>query len=53
MDIMKDEIAIMSKMKHEHIISHIESYEDDKYIFMVMEALTNACELQDVIDSEN
>ena len=46
---MKDEITIMSQMKHENVISHIESYEDEKYIFMVMEALTNACELQDIL----
>ena len=49
MDVMKDEISIMSQMSHDHIIRHIESYEDDKYVFMIMEALTDACELEDVI----
>jgi len=42
MMIMKDEISIMSRMDHKHVIKHVESFEDSRYVFMVMEALTNA-----------
>jgi len=45
MQIMKDEISIMSRFNHAHVIKHLESYEDDNYVFMVMEALTDSCEL--------
>ena len=40
MKIMKDEIAIMAQFDHPHVIKHIEAYEDERYIFMVMEAMT-------------
>jgi len=46
---MKDEIAIMSRFNHAHVIKHIESYEDNNYVFMVMEALTDSCELQTIL----
>ena len=29
MQVMKDEIAIMSRMDHDNVIKHIESYEDN------------------------
>jgi len=45
MKIMKDEISIMTRFDHDHVIKHIESYEDTRYVFMIMEALTDACEL--------
>lgn len=53
MKIMKDEISIMTRFDHDHVIKHIESYEDSRYVFMVMEALTDACELHEVIKSRH
>ena len=49
---MKDEISIMTIFDHDHVIKHIESYEDERYIFMVMEALTDAVELKEVIENK-
>ena len=51
MKIMKDEIAIMTRFDHPHVIKHIESYEDQRYMFIVMEALTNSHELYEIIKS--
>lgn len=51
MNMMKDEISIMSRMDHPHVIKHVESFEDSRYIFMVMEGLTNARELEDVFQA--
>ena len=48
---MKDEIAIMTKFDHPHVIKHFESYEDARYIFIVMEALTNSTELFEIIQA--
>lgn len=49
MQIMKDEIAIMSRFDHAHVIKHIESYEDENYVFMIMEALCDSVELQSIL----
>ena len=49
---MRDEISIMSKFDHPHVIKNIESFEDDRYIFMVMEALNDAEELKVLIDNK-
>ena len=43
--IMKDEIAIMTKFDHVNVVKHLESYEDKQFMFIVMEALTDSCEL--------
>jgi len=50
--IMKDEIAIMTKFNHDNVIKYIESYEDDRYMFIVMEAMTSSSELQDVFEAK-
>jgi serine/threonine protein kinase len=52
MEIMKDEIAIMSRMDHDNVIKHIESFEDARYMYMVMEALTGALELEKIYHAE-
>jgi hypothetical protein len=31
------------------VIRHLESYEDDKYAYIIMEAMENALELQQVL----
>jgi hypothetical protein len=42
---MKDEFGLMAQLEHEHVIRHLESYEDDKYAYIVMEAMEDAFEL--------
>jgi len=37
-------------LDHRHIIKHIESYDDAKYMYLVMELMPDAIELQDLID---
>ena len=45
-DIIRSEIAIHSLADHSNVIKYIESYEDSKYIFILMECLKDAVELQ-------
>ena len=52
MKIMQDEISIMTRFDHDHVIKHIESYEDERYVFMIMEALLDSVELNDVIKNK-
>ena len=52
MKIMQDELNIMTTFDHEHVIKHIESYEDKRYIFIVMEALTDSVELNEVMKNK-
>jgi hypothetical protein len=44
-DIIRSEIAIHSLADHSNVIKYIESYEDSKYIFILMECLKDAVEL--------
>jgi BR serine/threonine kinase len=43
--IVHEEISILSLLDHKHIIKHIESYDDDRYMYLVMELMNNAMEL--------
>lgn len=42
LEIIKQEIAILSEMDHPNIVKYIESYEDDKYLYIVMEYVEGA-----------
>lgn len=48
MTVIKDEIGIMTKTNHENVVKYIESYEDDRFLWIVMEALIPSLKLQDV-----
>jgi len=50
LEIMKDEIGIMTLFNHKHVIKHIESFDDERHLIIVMEALVNTCELDDVFN---
>ena len=41
----------MSRLDHPHVIKHIESFEDNRYYFIVMEALVDATDLSDVLEA--
>ena len=45
---MRDEMAVLMKFEHDNVVKHIESYEDSLYMFIVMEALPNSCDLQSI-----
>jgi serine/threonine protein kinase len=52
-DIIRDEISILSQLDHDNIINHIESFEDDRYLYIVMESMTDAKELAHLIEYQN
>ena len=51
--IVQEEIVILSEMEHPHIINYIESYEDDRYLFIIMEYAEEAIELKALIDEQH
>ena len=46
LSLVKQEIAILSDMDHPNVINYIESFEDKKYLYIVMESVENAIELK-------
>ena len=38
---MRDEIVLLAKMEHKHVVKFHESYEDDRYIYIFMEYMEN------------
>jgi serine/threonine protein kinase len=48
-EIIRDEISILSLMDHPHIVKHVESYEDPRYMYIIMESLPDYKELQEII----
>jgi calcium-dependent protein kinase len=51
--VVKEEIVILSKMEHPHIINYFESYEDTRYLFIVMEYAEEAIELKSMITKQH
>ena len=51
--ITEDEISILGKFDHPNIVKHIESYEDNRYIYIVMENLSSSVELKELISIRN
>ena len=45
-----EEVAILAMLDHSNIVKYIESYEDDTNLFIVMEYLEEATELQKLIN---
>ena len=50
LDTLREEINLLSSMDHENIANYIESFEDDKYLFIVMEDIEGAVELRHYIN---
>ena len=48
-EVTEDEISILGKFDHVNIVKHIESYEDERYIYIVMENLSSSVELKELI----
>jgi serine/threonine protein kinase len=46
---MRDEISIMATLDHPSVVKFIESFEDDRYIFIVMEVMRDAIELKRLV----
>lgn len=46
---MRDEISIMATLDHPSVVKFIESFEDDRYIFIVMEVMRDGIELKRLV----
>ena len=49
LEIVRDEISILSLLDHEHIVKHYESFEDPRYMYIVMEVIEDAVQLSEEI----
>ena len=52
MQMVNEEVKIIAMLDHPNIVKYIESYEDDANLFIVMEYLEEATELQKIIDTK-
>ena len=46
---VRKEISILSLMDHPNVIRYIESFEDDRYMYIVTEYLSKSRDLQDFV----
>ena len=46
LELIKEEIAILSSLDHPNVVNYIESFEDDRYLYLVMENIEGAIELR-------
>ena len=49
---VSEEVTILAMLDHPNIVKYIESYEDEHNLFIVMEYLEEATELQKIIDGK-
>ena len=49
MELIREEIAVLSSLDHENIVNYVESYEDNRYLYIVMEYVEEATDLEYVI----
>ena len=49
LDMAREETAILALFDHPNIVNYVESYEDNRYMYIVMEYLQGATELFEVI----
>ena len=49
LDRVRDEISVLSMLDHPNVINYVESFEDQRYMYIVMEYVENATDLQDII----
>ena len=43
--LLREEMSILSMLDHPNIITYVESYEDQRYMYIVMECLNDCNEL--------
>lgn len=48
----REETAILAMLDHPNIVKYVESYEDNRYMYIVMEYLAQATELFEVIQKQ-
>ena len=48
----REEVAILAMLDHPNIVKYVESYEDNRYMYIVMEYLEEASELYYVIEKQ-
>ena len=51
LQLAREEISILSMFDHPNIVKYVESYEDNRYMYIVMEYMRNATELYTVIEN--
>ena len=49
--IIREEISILSMLDHTNIITYVESYEDQRYMYIVMEYFKQCKELKEIVES--
>ena len=49
---VNEEVSILAMLDHSNIVKYIESYEDSTNLFIVMEYLEDAIELQKIINTK-
>ena len=49
LELIREEIAVLSSLDHENIVNYVESYEDNRYLYIVMEYIEEATDLEHVI----
>ena len=49
--LLREEMSILSMLDHPNIITYVESYEDQRYMYIVMECLNDCNELEAVIEN--
>ena len=49
LDLIREEISILSILDHPNIVKYVESYEDKRYMYIVMEYVEDATDLEHVI----
>jgi len=52
LELVNEEVAILAMLDHPNIVKYQESYEDEKNLYIVMEVLEEANELQKVINDQ-
>ena len=46
---IRDEITVLSMMDHTNIIKYVESFEDNRYMYIVTEYVQNSRDLSDLL----
>ena len=52
LELVNEEVAILAMLDHPNIVKYQESYEDEQNLYIVMEVLEEANELQKVINDQ-
>ena len=49
LDLVREEIAVLSVLDHPNIVKYVESYEDKRYMYIVMEYVEDATDLEHLL----